>query len=329
MASGISVAIVNWNSGPLLERCIKTIIAQTLPADRILVVDNGSEDGSAAAANVAGVEVAWLGRNAGFAAASNRAIETLADTPWIAMLNPDAFAEPDWLRCLAQATRQNPEYAAFASRQLRAGDPSRLDGTGDVYAPSGLAWRRDHGAVAQGRRLHADEVFGPCAAAALYDRQALERVSGFDESFFCYFEDVDLAFRLRLAGYRSLYVPDAVVHHVGSAISGRGSDFSVYHGHRNLVWTWLKNMPGPLLATYWPLHLVQNAISVLHFSARGQARAILAAKRDALRGLPRVWGQRKKVQAGRVASVRDLGRSMAGGLAGLRRTGHSRPTWRQ
>ena len=196
-------------------------------------------------------------------------------------------------RAPARGGRGEPRLQHFGSRQLAAESTGTLDGTGDLYAVSGLGWRRDHGVAAEAHRLEPDEVFGPCAAAALYRRSALEEAGGLDESFFCYFEDVDLAFRLRLLGHRCLYVPDAVVHHVGSALTGRQSDFSVYHGHRNLVWTWLKNMPAPLLALYWPWHLALTLTSLVHVGRRGQAGVLLKAKWDALQALPRVLRQRR------------------------------------
>jgi GT2 family glycosyltransferase len=263
------------------------------------------------------LDVVRLSENLGFAAGNNRGIARASDAEWIALLNPDAFPEPDWLENLLAAAAAHAEYSSFASRQIMAGDPTLLDGTGDSYAVSGLAWRRDYGQPAAGRREQREEVFGPCAAAALYRRSLLSEAGGFDEHFFCYFEDVDLAFRLRLAGHRCLYVPEAVVHHIGSGISGHRSDFSVYHGHRNLVWTFWKNMPAPLLARYWPHHLAVNALSMIHFARQGRGRVILRAKRDALRGLPRVLRQRRAIQAGRRADLADLRRMMVRGLRSL------------
>ncbi len=109
------------------------------------------------------------------------------------------------------------------------------------------------------------EVFSACAAAALYRRDVFEALGGLDEDFFCYMEDVDLGFRLRLAGWGCTYVPTAVVHHVGSATSGRRSHFTTYHGHRNLVWVFFKNMPGALLWLYLPQHFSLTSSSVALF----------------------------------------------------------------
>jgi GT2 family glycosyltransferase len=317
MASGVAVIVVNWNSGRLLRRCVATLTSQTATVDSIVVVDNASSDGSLAAveAGYPQVKIIRLDRNIGFAAANNHAVSGLNDAAWVVLLNPDAFPDPDWLARLVDAAQQRPEYQFFGSRMLLDKDPRVLDGTGDVYHVSGQVWRRHHGHKSESTDLRVEEVFAPCAAAALYRRDALLEVGGFDESYFAYLEDVDLGFRLRLAGYRCLYVPDAIVRHVGSATTGgRRSDFSLYHGHRNLVWTYFKNMPWPLLWLYLPQHLVLNVVSIVYFALRGQGRVILKAKWDAVRGLPRVLRQRWQIQASRRVGVWGLRRVMAKGV---------------
>jgi len=310
----IAVIVVNWNSGDGLRRCLAALAAQDRPAERVIVVDNASGDGSLEAALPAlpAAEVLRLDTNTGFAAANNVALRGCADCDWVALLNPDAFPEPSWLARLAAAAVERPECASFASQLRQDGDDRLLDGAGDVYHVSGLVWRAGHGApVPKGDTPR--EIFSPCAAAALYRREALLDAGGFDESYFCYLEDVDAGFRLRLRGHRCFYVPDAVVRHVGSGSSGRGSDFSVYHGHRNLVWTFFKDMPAGLLALYLPQHLLLNAVSLCWLTWRGQGRVIAKAKWDALRGLPAVLRARGRVQRARRASSRDLRRAMTGG----------------
>jgi GT2 family glycosyltransferase len=184
-----------------------------------------------------------------------------------------------------------------------------IDGVGDVYHFSGLVWRRGYGRPVTSTDLVAGEIFSPCAGAALYRREALAKVTGFDEDYFCYVEDVDLGFRLRLAGFRSMYVPDAVVHHVGSATTGgQHSDFAVYHGHRNLVWTYVKNMPGWLFWACLPSHIAMNLLAVGVFAWRGKGKVILRAKRDALLGLPGMWRKRRDIQSRRVAPIGEIWR---------------------
>jgi GT2 family glycosyltransferase len=309
----VAVVIVNANAGEHLSRALECLEQQTLRPKRVIVVDNLSTDGSTAGLEerFPTVELVRPGENLGFAAGNNLAVSLASDCDWIALLNPDAFPEPIWLERLAAAAAANPAYEFFGSRLVSEESPELLDGTGDVYHVSGLTWRRDHGAPVVPRP--SEEVFSPCAAAALYRRDVFAAVGGFDESFFCYYEDSDLAFRLRLAGHRCLHVDDAVVHHIGSATTGRVSDFTIYHSFRNQVWTFAKNMPAPLLALYLLQHLLVNVLTLLVFVLRGQGRAITAAKWDALRGLPRILRERRRIQAGRRVSARELRAAMATG----------------
>jgi len=131
---------------------------------------------------------------------------------------------------------------------------------------------------------------------------ALLELGGFDEDYyFCYGEDVDLGFRLRLAGHRCLYLLQSVAHHVGSGTTGsQHSDFALYHGHRNLVCTFVKDMPGVLFWVLLPLHVALNLVSIIWFVWRGHAAVIMKAKRDALLGLPEMWKKRREVQSKRV-----------------------------
>ena len=130
-----------------------------------------------------------------------------------------------------------------------------------------------------------------------------------------------MGFRLRLLGYGCQYAPAAVVRHVGSAVTGRRSPFSFYHGHRNLVWTWCKNMPGPLFWLYLPQHLLLNLGALLWFALHGQGLTLLYAKWDALRGLPRCWRWRNAIQSRRRVSSWSLRRAMSRGLLALYRRG--------
>jgi GT2 family glycosyltransferase len=301
----VTVIIVNWNGSALLAECLRCLKMQTFQSARVLVVDNASSDGSIAAAGIPAenIELLQLESNIGFAAANNRALAQ-CDTEFVALLNPDAFPEPAWLERLLAAACANPGVAAFGSRQLCHTNPEFLDGTGDNYHISGLAWRERYGLRQQSQDLIPKEIFSPCAAAALYRRQIVVDAGGFDEDLFCYLEDVDLGFRLRLSGYKALYVPDAVVRHVGSASTGGElSDFAVYHGFRNPMWVFIKNMPCVLFWLLLPLHIALNLVSLLLFSIRGQGKVILRSKKDAFLGIPRMWRKRREIQKNRVGSI--------------------------
>jgi GT2 family glycosyltransferase len=307
----VTVIIVNWNGEQFLQRCLTSLMGQTVQPYEIIVVDNASSDRSILIVNQFSlVRLVELDSNNGFALGNNLAIKAAAeDSEWIVLLNPDAFAETQWLEELLSAAQHNREFDVFGSKLVTAANPTLLDGTGDVYHLSGLVWRMDHGKEVSVLPENDCEIFSPCAAAAMYRRSALLEVGGFDEDYFCYVEDVDLGFRMRLAGHRCLYVPKSIVHHIGSGTTGgQHSDFSVYHGHRNLVWTFVKDMPGMLFWLLLPLHLLLNLVSVIWFVIRGRWRVILRAKRDAILGLPKMWRKRQQIQAARVASIGDIWR---------------------
>ena len=313
----IAVLIVNWNGGALLSQCLQSLGAQRRRPDRVVIVDNASTDDSLeqAAPWLSTTQVIRLGENAGFAKANNIAAAAAGDVDAFALLNPDAFAEPGWLEALASAAGRRPDAAAFACQMRFDAAPDLLDGAGDSYHVSGRAWRNAHGLPVSAGPISELEVFAPCAAAALYRRAAFEEVGGFDERYFCYFEDVDLGFRLRLRGHRCVYVPKAIVRHVSSALSGYRSDFAVYHGERNAVWTFVKNMPGPLFWLYLPQHVTLNLAALLFYPWRGQGAAVWRAKRDAVLGLRTAIRQRRDLQLNRQADWRTLRRAMARGLA--------------
>lgn len=313
----VAVLIVNWNGGGLLNECLASLERQTRPPERVIVVDNGSTDDSLARAEarLRHVELTRLSENAGFARANNIAARAARDCDGLALLNPDAVAAPGWLAALVAAAEREPDVASFASQMRLASAPAFLDGAGDSYHVSGRAWRNGHRFASAEWPATDVEVFAPCAAAALYRREAFDDVGGFDEHYFCYFEDVDLGFRLRLRGYRSLYVHDAIVDHVSSALSGYRSDFAVYHGERNAVWTFIKNMPAALLWRYLPQHVVLNVAALMYYPWRGQGRAVFRAKVDAIRQLRTVLRQRKLVQRTRRADARTLRRAMSHGVA--------------
>lgn len=309
----VTVVIVNYNGGAMICQCLDALKKQSFRNFATVVVDNNSTDDSAASIRADFPDVAFLSlsTNKGFAGGVNHALKEQALGTWVALLNPDAFPTEDWLENLVASAQCHPNYAAFGSRMFSDPDHRNLDGVGDVYHVSGLPWRDGHGCPNAPHHDREKEIFAPCAAAALYSVSAIREVGLFDEDFFLYVEDIDLGFRLRLAGYRTLYVPDAGVLHVGSAFVGKHSDFQIYHGHRNLVWVYIKNMPGILFWVFLPLHLALNVATVLWFGLRGRGALILRAKRDAVKGIPHYWKKRLKIQANRKVGVWRIFRQLS------------------
>jgi GT2 family glycosyltransferase len=297
----VSVLIVNYNSGVHLRNALRGLAAQSLAASmEVIVVDNGSGDESVAGARAAvgGDSRFCFARresNLGFAAGTNLAA-AMARAPWLALLNPDAVPEPDWLEQLLAASARHPRAVMFGSTQIDAANPQLLDGAGDHYLASGLPWRGGHGWPLK-NLPNEGEVFAPCAAACLIRSDVFRAANGFDERFFCYVEDIDLAFRLRLKGHHCIQVPAAVVRHVGAAsASGEGFAFADQCGTRNLIWCFVKCMPGPL---FWPL-LPFHVVTVLLRAARmGRARPVWEGIRTGLRGLAAIWASRLTLQRAR------------------------------
>lgn len=313
----VAVVIVNFNAGDLLGDVMDGLAAQTVPPTRVIVVDNGSTDGSTAraVARMPSAEVLDLGFNAGFAPANNRAVEMASDCEWVALLNPDAIPEATWLEELMTAARDHPSVSMFGSLLVMADDPSVIDGAGDVLHVGGLAWRELHGRPVAEAPDSPVEVFSPCAAAALYRRDAWMDVGGFEERYFCYQEDTDLAFRLRLRGERCLLIQASVARHHGSALTGRESDFTIYHSHRNLEWTWLRDMPTGALVRSIPHHLATVLLTVAWYASQGQGRVILRAKRDAVRGMGWALRSRRTIQGGRCIDAQAAWTMLARGTS--------------
>ena len=273
----------------------------------MVIADNASTDGSIAALQLpdARFRVQDMGANLGFAAANNR-VAAASGAEFLGLVNADTVAEPGWLDALVSAARAHPEAASFGSVQIRMDDRTIFDGVGDVWHVAGIAWRALEG---QPRRPIDDaEIMGPCAAGALYRRSDFMAIGGFDERFFCYCEDIDLALRLRLAGRGSRRVAGAVLLHAGSGTTGRVSEFTLYHGHRNRVWTFLKNTPGGWLWLFLPYHVAANLGALWRYRKSPAWRTIAAAYLAAVRGAGPFLRERRNVSSMR---YRDLLPKMA------------------
>ena len=310
-APTITVCIIAYNSGPTLRTCLERLAGQTFQDFETLVIDNASPDpGDAAIAReFPFVQLIENSENLGFAGAGNQGAR-LARGRWYVLLNPDAFAQPNWLEELAGAAERYPNLLSFTSRQLMDEDPGLLDGLGDVMSGYGIPYRggylsRDPGDTPEG------EVFSPCGAAMMIDRALFLKLGGFDEFFFCYSEDVDLGYRLQLSGEPTLLVPSAVIRHVGSASTGgRKSEFAVFHGTRNRFYVVYKDTPAILLPVVVPLHL----LGVVYISSRREnwphAHIVWRAFKESLKGLPTILKSRRAVQRARRASAWEIAKAM-------------------
>jgi GT2 family glycosyltransferase len=297
----IDIIIPNYNGAGLLPTCLDALRAQTRRDFCVVVVDDGSTDGSREllARFYPEVQVLAMPGNRGLAMAVNAGIEATGGG-YVVLLNNDTEAHPRWLEHLVGALERYPGFSFAASKLLLFDRRDHLHSAGDFYRPDGVpgnrgVWQRD-----RGQYDVMEEVFGPCAGAAAYRRAALEELSEcgkvFDEDLVMYCEDVDLNLRAQLRGMRTVYVPRAVVYHRLSATGG-GALASYYCG-RNFVLVWAKNMPARLVRRHLPAMLWAQAgfaLRALWHLREPAARARLRGQLDSLRALPRFLRKRRRL----------------------------------
>ncbi|MDY6878316.1 MAG: glycosyltransferase family 2 protein [Chloroflexota bacterium] len=298
MAKQVAVVIVNWNGRHHLEDCLTALFAQTFTDFEAILVDNGSTDGSVkwVEAHFPQVRLIRNTWNVGFATGNNQAIHS-TDAEFVVTLNNDTRAEPRWLAALVEPIASDPTVGMVASKMLFADRPDTINSAGIALDPVGIAWDRLGGTPDDPGERTPVEVFGPCAGAALYRRVMLDRIGLFDDDFFAYMEDVDLAWRARLAGWRCLYAPAARVYHAHSATSVEGSPFKSRLLGRNKVWLIAKNYgPTRRLLAYLPLIVLYDLAAVTFaLVARGDVHSLLG-RIDGISGLPSAWRKRRAVQ---------------------------------
>jgi GT2 family glycosyltransferase len=304
----LTVAVLSYDGRHLLEVILPSLALQRFRDFEVVVVDNGSRDDTAAwlGEHWPEIEVVSLPENVGVTAALNVCARA-GRGELVGLFNNDLELEPDCLGEMVAALRAHPA-AGWAAAKLRDFERRELlDGAGDVFTWAATGGRRGHGEPDRGQYDEPREIFGACGGAAIYRRGVLGAVGEFDEDFFAFYEDVDWNLRAQLAGFTCRYVPTAVVYHMGSATIGRGlSDFTRYHLWRNTLWIIAKDIPaGALLRHAHQLALGQ--LLNLAVAIRDRKLSIwLRVWRDALRGLPRVLGKRREVQARRTISLSRL-----------------------
>jgi len=289
-----SIIVVNWNGKRYLEECLSALLSQTYSPYEIILVDNGSRDGSVdfVAERFPEVRIIENGENLGFAAGNNVAIR-VARGDYIVTLNNDTRAEPDWLEDLVKVAETDPKIGMCASKMLFYHHTGVLNSTGISLDVAGIAWDR---------RREPIEIFGPCAGAALYRREMLDEVGLFDEDFFAYHEDVDLAWRARSRGWRCVYNPRAIVYHVHSGTGLEGSAFKNRLLGRNKIWTMVKNYPSPQLFFFLPLIAFYDLASAFYSLFKRQDASPLRGRLASLGLLLQMLRKRKEIQRQRRSS---------------------------
>lgn len=307
-AASVTVVVPTWNGRELLARCLQGLAASSIRPE-LIVVDNGSTDGTAGwvQSEYPHVRLIQNSRNLGFAAAVNQGIRATT-RQWMALLNNDAVPEADWLAQLLAVGESDPRVGSVASRMMFRDAPALVSSAGIRLDRSGAAWDLLLGES----RWPAEplEVFGASAGACLYRLATLQDVGLLDEAFFAYREDVDLAWRARLRGWKALLAPGAVVYHALSATAGEGSTFKRYYLARNKWRVIIRNYPAPALFANLPIILLYDCLSLGASLAQGDL-ASLRGRLDALRQLPALIRQRSEIHARRTATWAELRAAMS------------------
>ncbi len=277
----VTVIIPNYNGLDFLIPCLKSLRDQTFKDFSVLVVDNGSDDGSVGWLKDNLVPSLFLEKNFGFAVAANKGIEA-SDSPFVIMLNNDTVADAAYMENLVGTIEKSPHIFSVSPKMVKMSDPHLIDDAGDCYSLPGWGFQRG---VGQDARLYDRPctVFSSCGGGAIYRRSVLEEIGLFDERHFAYLEDIDLGYRAQIAGYCNRYCPSAVLSHVGSGTSGsRYNDFKVRLAARNNIYLIYKNMPALQLAVNLLPIIAGTIVKYFYFKDIGFGKAYLQGIKEGL-----------------------------------------------
>ncbi|CDC48814.1 predicted glycosyltransferases [Clostridium sp. CAG:58] len=277
-----TIIIPNYNGLSFMEPCFESLKEQTIRDFKVLVVDNGSTDGSVEWLKEHRVPSIFLKENTGFSGAVNTGIRA-ADTPYVLLLNNDTRVEPGFVAAMERAMDQSPKIFSVSSRMIQMYHPELLDDAGDMYSILGWAYQRG---VGRSVNLYQKScrVFSACAGAAIYRRAVFDEIGLFDELHFAYLEDIDVGWRAKLYGYDNVYCPDAAVYHVGSGTSGsRYNSFKVRLAARNCIYLNYKNMPGWQILLNAPFLLAGIFVKYLFFVKNGFGGDYVSGLKEGIR----------------------------------------------
>ena len=312
----VSIIVLNWNGKQYLETCLSSMEKQTCKSIEIILVDNGSSDGSIEFVRnrFPGVVILRHDTNLGFAEGVNSGIR-ISKGEFIATINNDAEADENWIKNLVLVMESDPGIGCCATKMLRYYERKIIDSAGIVVYQNGNAYDRGAQDIDIGQYDYKEEIFGACAGAALYRRKMLDEIGLFDKDYFAYLEDVDISFRMHLFGWKCIFVPDAMVYHIHSATSKQASPFKLFYLERNKLWNMWKYYPGNMLLMQLPYTNIfyfkylllfikkllgkdrTNEEPILSYSFFSVAYAVLRAKFSAYKKLPHILTQRRKFKS--------------------------------
>ncbi|MGN0364997.1 MAG: glycosyltransferase family 2 protein [Suilimivivens sp.] len=264
-----TVVIPNYNGIQYIENCLQSLREGTI-IPKVIVVDNGSQDGSLSLVKerFPEIRVIEMGENTGFCKAVNVGIQA-ADTEYVLLLNNDTVAEKGMVAGLEAALDEDRQVFSAAAKMVSLHKPDQLDGAGDFYCALGWAYSRGKDQPSS-RYSQPGRIFSSCAGAAIYRHELFEKIGYFDENHFAYLEDMDIGYRANIYGYHNRYVPDAVVYHAGSGVSGsRHNEFKVSLSSRNSIYLIYKNMPLLQILINLPFLIPGYLIKLFFFALKG------------------------------------------------------------
>ncbi len=279
----VSIVIPNYNGIKFIDSCLAAVYAQNYPGLEVILVDNGSTDGSRELVRerYPQTRVVALDDNYGFCGAVNAGIRA-SDSEFVILLNNDTEICPGFVKELVRGMRHSDRIFSGAAKMIQMYDKMKIDDAGDYYCALGWAFARGKDSPAASYRK-AEDIFACCGGAAIYRRSILEEIGLFDEEHFAYLEDIDIGYRAKIRGYRNVYLPRAKVYHAGSGTSGsRYNEFKVRYGSRNNVYLIYKNMPLAQIILNMPLLAAGFFIKFLFFGVRGMGREYVAGIKNGL-----------------------------------------------
>jgi GT2 family glycosyltransferase len=303
----ISIIIPNWNGLVHLKDCFDAIGRQRLQPLETIMVDNGSTDDSfeLVQRNYPHVKILGLSSNYGFAYAVNRGIET-ARGELIALLNNDTDLDDHWLEQLVSALGNDASLGSVACKMLNFYDRTLIDSAGDAMTRYASLYNRGHGEKDGEKYGKRELVFGACAGAALYRKTVFTAIGMFDEDFVSFYEDVDFSFRAQLAGFKCLYVPEAICYHKRGATGGKASPYPVKMTERNLMTFYAKSFPSSLLMTKLPFIIAGTVRRIYRATLAGMGVPAMQGFFQGLGLLPRMLRKRSRVQRLRKVEIQYL-----------------------
>ncbi len=305
----VSIIIPNWNGKEFLSPCLDSLYAQKYQNFEIIIVDNGSIDGSPALikSEYPLVRLIELTTNTGFSYAVNLGIKQSKGS-LIALINNDTVSDVNWLKVMVAIINSHSEIGSVACKMLMYNDPAYLDGSGDGYRRGGLPGRIGHRERDLGQFNQERYIMGACGGAALYRKELFAKIGYFDEDYFAYLEDVDLSLRAQSAGFKCLYTPEAIIYHVGCGTTGSGySPIVVSLSAQNNINTIVKNIPLILILKFLPQIFYFQLYYLLAVTLIGkQPIAWFKGSFNALKLLPKMLKKRSEINKLRTISIKEF-----------------------